>query len=92
MKISKEKEEKISEQILALLYSLSPKPAFTSYIAKEIARDEEFIKRILLGLKDKHLISEINKNRLGKSYLRRSRWKLTDNAYSAYKKSQGTIY
>lgn len=37
MKISKEKKEKISEQILAVLYSLNPQTIFTSHIAKEIA-------------------------------------------------------
>jgi predicted transcriptional regulator with HTH domain len=44
MKISEQKIEKISEQILAMLYSISPKSLFTSHIAKEIARDEEFRK------------------------------------------------
>jgi len=37
MKISKEKKEKISEQILAFLYSINPKPSFTSHIAQELA-------------------------------------------------------
>ena len=45
MKISEQKIEKISEQILATLYSVSPKSLFTSYIAKEIARDEESLKK-----------------------------------------------
>jgi hypothetical protein len=88
MKISKEKREKISEQILALLYSVAPKPVFTFYIAKEIARDEEFVKNLLLELKKKNLLTEIKKNPKGKTYLRRSRWKLSDAAYEAYKKKQ----
>ena len=68
MKISKEKKEKISEQILAFLYSVNPKPMFTLYIAKEIARDEEFIKKILLELKEKKLVIEIKKNPQGLQY------------------------
>ena len=56
MKISAEKVERISEQILAFLYSVSPKLMFTSYIAKEIARDEEFTKKLLLVLKKKNLV------------------------------------
>ena len=40
MKISDEKKDKIFEQILAFLYSINPKSVFTSYVAKEIARDE----------------------------------------------------
>ncbi len=88
MKISKEKKEKISEQILALLYSISPKSIFTFHIAQEIARDEEFIKKILLTLKTKKLVIEIKKNSKGITYLKRCRWKLSDVAYKAYKNSQ----
>ncbi|MEK6945710.1 MAG: hypothetical protein AABW63_02865 [Nanoarchaeota archaeon] len=88
MYISKEKKQKISEQILAFLYSISPQPTFTYYIAREIARDEEFIKKLLKELKAKRLVVEVNKNPQGKNYLRRSRWKLTDEAYLSYKKNQ----
>jgi hypothetical protein len=88
MRISQEKKHKICEQILAFLYSQSPKPLFTFHIAKELARDEEFTKKLLFDLKDKRLVVEINKNPKGKLYLKRSRWKLSDNAYSSYKKSQ----
>ena len=88
MKISAEKIEKISEQILAFLYSVSPKLIFTSHIAQEIARDEEFVKKLLLDLKKKNLVIEINKNSKGVSYLRRSRWKMSDAAYQAYKNHQ----
>jgi hypothetical protein len=88
MRISNEKKEKIYEQILALLYSVSPKPLFTLNIAKEIARDEEFIKSLLLELKRKELIIEIKKNPQGTVYLKRSRWKLTDEAYQVYKNHQ----
>ena len=87
MKISKKKREKISEQILSLLYSISPKPLFTSHIAQEIARDEEFVKKLLLDLKIKKLIIEIKKNPKGIPYLKRSRWKITDAVYQAYKES-----
>jgi len=45
MRISNSKIEKISEQILAFLFSNSPKALFTSHIAVELARDEEFIKK-----------------------------------------------
>ena len=62
MKISDTKKTRISEQILAFLYSLSPKPEFTSKISAEVARDEEFIKKILQELKEKSLVTEIKKN------------------------------
>ncbi len=88
MKISEQKKEKILEQILATLYSSSPKPLFTMNIAREIARDEEFVKFLLLSLKKKGLVTEIKKNPEGKSYLKRSRWVLSDIAYQTYKKHQ----
>ncbi len=88
MKISKEKREKISEQILLFLYSVNPKPIFTLHIAKELARDEEFTKKILLDLKNKKLVLEIKKNPQGKEYKRRSRWRLSEKTYQAYKQSQ----
>ena len=92
MKISKEKEDKISEQILAFLYSVSPKPVFTSHIAKEIARDEEFTKKILLDLKKKGMVLEIDKNQEGKEYIKRARWALSSTVYSAYRNNQNNIY
>lgn len=86
MKISNKKREKICEQILATLYSSNPKPLFTSHLAFEIARDEEFIKKLLLDLKKKKLVTEIKKNPDGIDYVRRSRWRLSDTVYQAYKK------
>jgi len=88
MKISNNKIEKISEQILSLLYSKSPNALFTSDIAKELARDEEFVKRILLNLQKKKLVILINKNPSGKTYIRRQRWAMADSAYRAYKTYQ----
>ena len=88
MKISNKKREKISEQILALLYSTSPKTLFTSHIAEEIARDEEFVKKLLINLKEKKLVLEVKKNPQGIIYKRRSRWKLSDAAYLSYKNHQ----
>jgi hypothetical protein len=88
MKISNQKKDKIYEQILAFLYSVSPQALFTMNIAKEIARDEEFVKTLLINLKKKGLILEIKKSPEGISYLKRSRWTLSDAAYQAYKKHQ----
>ncbi len=88
MKISQQKKDKISEQILAHLYSLNPRPIFTSHIARDMARDEEFVKKLLLELKKKKLVIEIKKNSKGIVYARRSRWKLTGDTYNIYKKHQ----
>ena len=54
MKISKEKMEKISEQILLFLYSVNPKSMFTLHIAKELARLKgiEFVSGRLVKIKN----------------------------------------
>jgi len=88
MKISDVKREKISEQILAFLFSKSPQAIFTSHIAREIARDEEYVKNILLYLKSKKLVTSIDRNPKGEVYRKRLRWKLSDLAYNIYRNKQ----
>jgi predicted transcriptional regulator with HTH domain len=88
MRISEVKKNKISEQILAFLFSNFPKLFFTAQIAREIARDEEFIKNLLKSLTKKNLIVEVKKNHKGVDYLRRSRWRLGDETFKAYKNYQ----
>lgn len=88
MKISDKKREKIFEQILVVLYSVNPKLMFTSKISQEIARDEEFTKKLLQELKKKGLIIVVKKNPKGIPYKRRARWKLSDITYQTYKDKQ----
>jgi hypothetical protein len=90
MYISKEKKERISEQILAHLYLNNPKPLFTVDVAKEIARDEEFVKKLLKELKKKELVLQITKNPQGIDYIKRSRWKLSEKAYLSYRQKQSS--
>jgi predicted transcriptional regulator with HTH domain len=87
-KISDQKIEKISEQILFHLFSVFPKQVFTSDVAKELARDEEFMKKLLEKLEKKELVIKIDKNPQGFQYSRRLRWRISNKAYSIYKKHQ----
>lgn len=84
MKLSAKKREKILEHILSVLYENYPSPLFTSQIAAEIARDEEFTKTLLLELDKKDLATSIDKNSKGTKYLRRLRWRLSNKAHKAY--------
>ena len=86
--ISKEKRDKIQEQILFLLYSVFPKQIFTSDIAKDLARDEEFIKFLMGELTKKELVVKIDKNSQGIKYKRRSRWRISNKAYEIYDAQQ----
>ena len=86
--ISQQKKEKIQEQILYYLFEISPQSPFTSKIAEQIARDEEFTKFLILELKSKNLIIEVNKNSKGIKYTKRRRWRLSEEAYKVYSKHQ----
>ncbi|MBS3065994.1 hypothetical protein J4229_03040 [Candidatus Pacearchaeota archaeon] len=89
-KLSKEKKDKIAEQILHHLFAISPSSSFTNAIAKETARDEEFTKSLLSELEKKKLVVQINKNKNGIEYIKRQRWRLSNQAFDIYKKHQNT--
>lgn len=86
-RISVEKVEKISEQILSYLYGVFPRLVFTVEVAREIARDEEFVKRLLLGLEGKGLVVGVRKNSKGEDYKVRARWRLSGRAHEIYSKA-----
>ena len=88
MRLSKDKKDKISEQILLYLYRVFPIQPFTADIAREVIRDEEFIKKILFELKDKELIVPVRQNSKGESFSRRIKWRLSNKVYDIYKSRQ----
>ena len=82
--ISNQKREKISEHILSVLFDNFPRPLFTAYVSREIARDEEFTKFLLNTLFEKNLIIKVSKSPKGTEYKRRARWRLSNNTYKIY--------
>ena len=88
MRLSQQKKDKIIEQILHYLFQIFPKYPFTAEISREIARDEEFIKKLLLELKEKNLVLVIRKGKNGEVFSRRMKWKLTNNVYNIYHSKQ----
>lgn len=86
VKISQKNIQKIKEIILNEIYNTSPKSLYTSEIAKLVIRDEEFTKKLLIELKESSLVDEIKKSPKGNTLIKRSRWKLTDETFKAYKK------
>ncbi len=89
-KISKRKEEKIKESILHLLFQESPKALFTARIAQELARDEEYMKKLLAELEIRNFVIAVKKNPKGQEYSRRIRWRLHSKIYDTYKKIDDT--
>ena len=88
MRLSEEKRKKIAEQIIGLLYLQNTQPLFTSQIANDLVRDEEFIKTLLLELEQKQLIIRVEKNASGETYTRRVRWRIAPKVYNLYKQKQ----
>jgi len=88
MKIGNSKKDKISEQILSHLYHSFPNTPFTAEIAREIVRDEEFVKRLLFDLEAKGLVIPIKKNNKGEPFSRRLKWRLSNKVYEFYKSKQ----
>lgn len=88
MRLSNNKRDKISEQILSYLFHSFPNTPYTAEIAREIIRDEEFVKRLLLDLTEKGLVVPIKKNNKGDLFLRRSKWRLSNKVYEVYKSKQ----
>jgi DNA-binding IscR family transcriptional regulator len=88
MRLSKDKKDKIAEQILSFLYHSFPSEPFTAEIAREVVRDEEFIKRILFELKEKNLVLAIRKNNKGDLFSRRLKWRLSNKVYDVYRSKQ----
>lgn len=86
-RISEVKVEKISEHILSYLYGVFPRLVFTVDVAREIARDEEFVKRLLLGLEEKRLVVRVDKNASGEVYLKRMRWRISNRAHEVYSRA-----
>lgn len=87
-RISEDKKKKISEQILHFLFVKFPTPMFTVEVAKEIARDEEFVKALLLRLEKERLVVKISKNQDGYEYKKRLRWRLSNNMQETYETLQ----
>jgi predicted ester cyclase len=70
------------------LFRQFPKSLFTAQIAREIARDEEFVKKLLFNLRKKGFVAAIRKNSKGIPFSRRIRWRISNKAYQAYKQHQ----
>ena len=88
MRISQTKKDRINEHILSFLYHIFPKQPFTAEIAREIARDEEFVKKLLFDLKEKNLVVSIRRNSKGEIFSRRLKWRLSKQIHEIYDSKQ----
>jgi len=73
----------IKDDVVSILYN-SHQALFANEIALEVRRDKEFVKKLLLELKELGLVEEIKKNSRGHEYKKRRRWRLRPNVVDAY--------
>ncbi|MBS3150579.1 hypothetical protein J4425_02125 [Candidatus Woesearchaeota archaeon] len=78
-KISEKKKDKIKGEILGVLYEHFPKMIFTNKIADEIARNNEFVLKLLNEMEE---LKWIKKNKR----IARTSWGLTLEIYNQYEK------
>jgi hypothetical protein len=88
-RISEQKVKKICEHALEFLYLNYPASFFTSQVASELARDEEFMKVILERLESKQLVRRVTKNPNGEEYLERVKWAISPAAKEKYGQLSG---
>jgi len=74
----------LKDDIISILYENQLKPLLTIEVAKELRRDKEFTKKLLLELKQKGILNEIKKNNKGKEYLKRSKWLIKPSIINKY--------
>jgi len=84
-KISQKKVEKIKEDILSVLFDAGIRGMFTKQISDEIARNDEFVLKLLNELEKQKIVKQMRKTKKGTEFIRRKQWTLTTKAYEAYK-------
>ena len=83
-KISNNTINLLKDDIISILFEDQLKPLLTIQIARELRRDKEFTKKLLLELKNKGILNEIKKNNKGKDYLKRSKWLIKPDIVNKY--------
>ena len=84
VKLSSNTVNLLKDDIISILYENNLNPLLTMEIAKELRRDKEFTKRLLIELKEKGVIDQIKKNNKGKDYIKRSRWIINPGVLNKY--------
>lgn len=77
VKISEKNIKLLQDDILSILYDQPLRPMFTNEIAKELRRDNEFTKKILLDLKEKGVVEVVKKSSKGYDYITHMKWRIT---------------
>ena len=85
VRLSEETTKLLKEDILSILYERPLVPLFTYQISRELRRDNEFTKTLLLNLKEEGLVEEIKKGKTG-VFLARRKWKIPNKVLEVMSK------
>lgn len=84
VKLSETTIKFLEDDIISILYDKAPISMFTYDIAKELRRDKQFTKKILLGLSKKELVETVKKNKNGIEYKKRMKWRIPSRVLKAF--------
>ncbi len=73
----------LKDDVIAVLYDVSPKSLFASEIALELRRDKEFVKGLLLELEKIGVVERVLKGYHGNVYTKRIRWRIPAHVLKA---------
>jgi len=88
VRLSKKTIQLLKDDIISILYDRSLEALFTNEIAREIRRDNEFTKKLLLELKKESLIEQVKKNKKGQEYLTHTKWRIPFKVLKAFNDKQ----
>ncbi|MFH0835585.1 MAG: hypothetical protein V1834_00285 [Candidatus Micrarchaeota archaeon] len=83
-RVSKKTFDKVAESVLGVLYDNYPGSVSTRFVAGEVARDKEFVAKVLDFLRGKGFVEQWTKSRAGEEYERWAKWRLSKRAYDKY--------
>jgi len=83
-RISQRTFGKVAESALAFLNERYPEAVTCREVAEELARDNEFVAKVLFFLKEKGLAMQVTASPRGRDYVRWTKWTLTPSTKAKF--------
>jgi predicted transcriptional regulator len=83
-KLSQKTFDRVCENILSVLYERYPIPVSALELSEELARDNEFVSRVLVYLQGRKLVERVETGKSGEPYEKWVKWKLSKNVKNSY--------
>lgn len=83
-RLSEKTKKYVKDEIVSVLFN-SHSAMYANQVAASIGRDKEFIKQMILELEELGIVSRFDKNKRGKHYKERCRWRLKPEVEKVYR-------